>query len=72
MSTIDSDKALSLSHIARAAGIDRFTVRVLIEHYRIPVLRGPSMTAVRPEGRRALIRALERHPGVEPGVADRL
>lgn len=74
MATAETDKelVLSISHIARVAGVDRPTVRVLIELNGIPVVRGPNLTAVRPESRGALVEALLKHPRVARDLDERL
>lgn len=72
MATVESDQALSITRIAQAADLPRYVVSTLIDHFRIPVLRGPNLTAVLPEGRTTLVCVLERHPGVKPGLNDRL
>lgn len=72
MATVESEEALSISRIARAAGLKRWTVSALIEHYRLPVFNSPRLISVKPEARARLISILESHPGVEPGLDDRL
>lgn len=72
MGVVTNDKILSTSYIARVTGISRATVAALIVHYGIPVMKHASLTAVRPEARDRLIEVLERHPGVESGLSDRL
>jgi hypothetical protein len=62
----------TITRIATVAGVDRSVVRTLIDHYGVPCVRTPNSTAVTPEGLPKLIEALSRHPGVNPGFADRL
>lgn len=75
MATVQSEKILSISHIARTTGMDRYKIATLLEHYEplgLRVFRSPSLTFVHPESRTFLVEILERHPGVEPGLDERL
>lgn len=75
MATAQSEKILSISHIARTTGIERYKIATLLEHYEplgLRVFRSPSLIFVRPESRAFLIEILERHPGVESGLEERL
>jgi hypothetical protein len=63
---------LTISRIAREAGVDRSVVRTLIDHYGVECIRSENRVVVTPDGLPTLIEALSRHPGVNPGFADRL
>jgi hypothetical protein len=62
----------SISRIARIAGVDRSVVRTLIDHYGVECVRSERLIVVTPDGLPTLVDALSRHPGVNPGFADRL